>query len=314
MGIALLTVCGNIQLLAVAFFSAGGQAALPLEGVLFGERDYAGLRLLMRYVFRIIIGCVAAIIVIICLFPSQIVALFVPEGIEGADWLLRLYAIGFAPLAANYVMTYYYNTIQQRNVAMTLTLCENLVFYLPLIWVLTHAFGLVGAVASFVIAEVLSFATMLLMADWVRRKKGFADLMLLPDVPREMVLGATVPASEIDASGIAHEVKRALDECGVESDISLRAAIGVEEMVVNAAHFGKKGKRDTSFDVIVSSLPECVQISLRDNGVPFDPTNYKPEESEEFNIDGIQMLHAVATSVDYRFTLGLNQTIIEIRK
>ena len=53
-GIAFLTVCGNVQLLAVAFFSAGGQAAIPLEGVLYGERDYRGLRLLMRYVFRVI--------------------------------------------------------------------------------------------------------------------------------------------------------------------------------------------------------------------------------------------------------------------
>ena len=33
MGIALMTVCGNIQLLAVAFFSGGGQAAAPMEGV-----------------------------------------------------------------------------------------------------------------------------------------------------------------------------------------------------------------------------------------------------------------------------------------
>ena len=312
MGIAFLTVCGNIQLLAVAFFSAGGQAALPLEGVLFGERDYTGLRVLMRYVFRVIMGCVVAIIVIIWIFPNQIVELFVPGGIEGADWLLRLYVIGFAPLAANYVMTYYYNTVQQRKVAMTLTICENLVFYLPLIWVLTHAFGLVGAVASFVVAEFLSFAAMLLMANWVRRKKGFANLLLLPDVSNEVVLSATVPVSDVDASGIAHEVKRALDECGAEDDVSLRAAIGVEEMVVNAARFNQGGKRDTRFDVIVSMLPECIQISLRDNGVPFDPTSYEPEESDEFDIDGIQMLNAVATSVGYRFTLGMNQTIIEI--
>lgn len=314
MGIALLTVCGNIQLLAVAFFSAGGQAALPLEGVLYGERDYAGLHLLLRYVFRIIMGCVVVIIVINCVFPNQIVGLFVPEGIEGADWLLRLYVIGFAPLAANYVMTYYYNTIQQRKVAMTLTLCENLVFYLPLIWVLTNAFGLIGAVASFVSAEILSFAAMLLVANWVRRKKGFADLLLLPDVPSEVLLSATVPVSDVDASGIAHEVKQVLDECGAESDISLRAAIGVEEMIVNAASFNRGGKRDTRFDIIVSTLPECIQISLRDNGAPFDPTSYEPDEGDEFDVDGIQMLHAVATSIEYRFTLGMNQTIIVIRR
>ena len=92
----------------------------------------------------------------IWLFPDQIVRLFVPQGIEGGDWLLRFYAIGFIPLAINYVTTYYYNTIQQRKVAMTLTLCENLVLYLPLIYLLTHALGLPGAVLSFVLAETMA--------------------------------------------------------------------------------------------------------------------------------------------------------------
>ena len=114
MGIALLTVCGNVQLLAIALFSAGGQAAIPLEGVLYGERDATGLRLLMRYVLRVIATCVVVLILVVCLFPGFIVGLFVPGGIEGSDWLLRLYSIGFAPLALNYVLTYYYNTIQRR--------------------------------------------------------------------------------------------------------------------------------------------------------------------------------------------------------
>ena len=64
-GIAVLTVCGNIQLLVVAFFSAGGQAAMPMEGVLYGERDFSGLRLLMAYVFRVVGACVAALVSVV---------------------------------------------------------------------------------------------------------------------------------------------------------------------------------------------------------------------------------------------------------
>ena len=307
-GIALLTVCGNIQLLAVAFFSAGGQAAMPMEGVLYGERDFNGLRLLMGSVFRIVLACVGVIVVVIWLFPDQIVRLFVPGGIEGGGWLLRLYAIGFIPLAVNYIMTYYYNTIQQRAAAMTLTLSENLVLYLPLIYLLTHALGLLGSVLAFVLAETLALCVVAVVAMRLRRKLGTKSILLIPEVPREVVFEATAPASNVDADGIARGVKGALDQCGAEPLAALRAAIGVEEMLVSAAASKHNQGRPVLFDIIVSDLPKLVQVSLRDNGAPFDPTC--PDVQDE----GIQMMLAVVSSVRYNRSLDMNQTILEVAK
>lgn len=307
-GIAFLTVCGNIQLLTVAFFSAGGQAAMPMEGVLYGERDYNGLRLLMAYVFRVILLCVAAIIVVAWLFPGQIVRLFVPQGIEGSDWLLRLYVIGFVPLAINYVMTYYYNTIQQRKAAMTLTVCENLVIYLPLISLLVPAMGLIGAVLAFVLAELLAFCVVIVVALRLKQKLATKSILLIPDVPRELVYEATTPASQADASAIAHNVQAALTQCGVEKLVAMRTTIGVEEMVANAALSEHNKGRNVLFDILVSDLPTCVQVSLRDNGAPFDPTN--PELEDE----GIKVMLAVASSVRHGQSLGMNQTVIEVNK
>lgn len=307
-GIALLTVCGNIQLLAVALFSAGGQAAMPMEGVLYGERDFTGLRLLMAYVFRVVLTCVAGVIVVIWLFPDQIVRLFVPGGIEGADWLLRLYAVGFLPLALNYVMTYYYNTIQQRKAAMALTVSENLVLYLPLIYLLTHAMGLLGSVLAFVLAEVLATGVAAIVALHLKRKLGTKSILLIPDVPREVIFEATVGASGIDAAGIAHSVKGALDQCGAEPLAAMRATIGIEEMVAAAATGKHNEGRDVLFDIVVSDLPDRVQVSMRDNGAPFDPTC--PDVQDE----GIQVMLAVATDVRHSQSLGMNQTVIEISK
>ena len=307
-GIAFLTVCGNVQLLAVAFFSAGGQAAIPLEGVLYGERDFHGLRLLMGYVVRVVLICVGVIAVVLWLFPAQVVGMFVPGGLPGTDWLLRLYSLGFLPLALNYVMTYYYNTIQQRAVSLTLTLLENLVLYLPLIWVLTHALGLVGAVLSFVLAETLALVVLVVLAQYLKRKLQVDNVLLIPNIPREVVFQATVPTSNADAAGIAHAVKGALDECGVDEAVALRTTMGVEEMVANAAASERNKGRDVLFDVIVSNLPACVQVSMRDNGAPFDPT------CADVRDEGIAMMLAVASRVQHNQSLGMNQTIIEVEK
>ena len=307
-GIALLTVCGNVQLIAMALFSAGGQAAMPMEGVLYGERDYGGLRLLVGYVFRIVLTCVAAIMCVTMLFPDQIVNLFVPGGISENDWLLRLYAIGFLPLALNYVMVYYYNTIQQRTVALVLTLLENLVLYMPFIWFLTNAWGLTGAILAFVFAEALAFGLLVVLALHLKRKQGADSILLIPSTPREIVLEATAPASNIDAAGIAHRVKEALDSCGVDSLTALRCAVSVEEMVADAAASEHNQGRDVLFDIIVSNLPDCVQVSMRDNGSPFDPTI-----TEEGN-DRIETMRSVASRMQHTNAMGMNQTIIEVDK
>ena len=223
---------------------------------------------------------------------------------------MRLYAIGFLPLAINYVLTYYYNTMQRRGVAMTLTICENLVLYLPLIWLLTEALGALGTVLAFLVAEILAFGIVMLMASRVRQREGFDSVLLIPDVPHEVVFEATVSASDAGAAGIAHHVRGALEACGVEPVIAMRAAIGTEEMVANAASLEKNAKQSVLFDVIVSDHPSHVQVSLRDNGTPFDPLLSETDEED----DAIAVMRAVVSSAQYHFTLGMNQTIIEVKK
>ena len=315
MGIALLTVCGNIQLLAVALFSGGGQAAAPMEGVLFGERDYSGLALLMRYVLRFIVSIVGVLIVLIWLFPGQIIGAFYTsgDGAANSEWLLRLYAVGFLPLAVNYVFTYYYNTIQQRKLSLAITACENLVLYVPLIWILTNAFGLVGAVSSFVAAEFGTCLVAFLLAESARRKAGYKSILLLPDAPRELVYEATVRASGDAAARIARGVKRALDGRVSAEGVALRAAMAVEEMVANAVSYSQNAGRRVHFDVRVIALPDMVQLLLRDTGAPFDPTSYDAGEQDEYSIGNITALRSVAANINYVFVIGMNQTIIEVR-
>ena len=338
-GITVLAVCGNIQLLAVGFFGAGGQAAMPIEGVLFGERDFGGLRLLVRYVLRVVLACVAVLVLVVWLFPSQIMGLFVRGGVAGSDWLVRLYVIGFVPMSVNYVLLYHFNVVQRRAMALSLIALENIVLYLPLIWVLTHALGLVGAVASFVCAEALTTALTLLVASVIRRREELASVLLVPAVPREVVLEASAPATAQAAVDLAHGVKGALDECGATASVSGRAAMGVEEMMVATARLNDGARTPVMFDVRVSRLPDCVQVTLRDNGRPFDPTvrdeatapaastpavsaaaataaatAAAPAAAPDAGPDAIDALLAIASSVDHRHTLRLNQTVIEIEE
>lgn len=321
MGVALMTVCGNIQLLAMAIFSGGGQAAAPMEGVLYGEGDFVGIRLLFRYVIKVTMVAVTLLTLVVIIFPEQIIAMFYSGGaqIDNADMALRLYAIGFLPLSLNYILMYYYNTVQQRKVAMTLTICENLLIYIPLICILTNLFGILGTIFAFLLDEVVSTAICLLMARHVAKKAGLDGVLLLPRTSQTSVFEATAVATVENASILAHGLKDALDKAGVPSDIALRSSVVLEEMLVSSAQRRAGDEGDDTFDVRVIEDEESasIKISLRDNGAPFDPTREDETASrysDDAAPDSIAMLRAVATKVEWAFVVGMNRTIIEISK
>ncbi len=149
-------------------------------------------------------------------------------------------------------------------------------------------------------------------------------MLLVPAVPREVVLEASAPATAQAAVDLAHGVKGALDECGATASVSGRAAMGVEEMMVATARLNDGARTPVMFDVRVSRLPDCVQVTLRDNGRPFDPTvrdeaaapapAAASTAAPDAGPDAIEALLAIASSVDHRHTLRLNQTVIEIEE
>lgn len=311
MGIALMTVCGNIQLLAVAFFSAAGQAATPMEGVLFGERDCTGIRLLFAYVMKVTVVSVIIIITLVCLFAGPIISLFCPDGdpVEGSELLLGLYAIGFLPLAINYILTYYYNTVQQRKVSTILTVCENLAIYLPMIWILTTLLGLRGTVLAFVVSECLTLVATFAVVSVTRSKKGFSNLLLLPPGSSDVISEVSSDVSNADAASLAHEMKAALDRNGADPSTALRSAMAIEEIVAATA---KRQADDASIDARLLESADAFTLCLRDNAAPFDPIAAGDAESDEF--DNLSVLASIAQSVHYARVLGLNQTVIAIGK
>lgn len=310
--IAILTVCSNVQLVASVFFQSGGQAAMPMAGVLYGEHDYVGVKQLMKYAFLIVLGLVGLAIGVIVAIPGPIMAAFgVSSAPSTAELAIRIYAIGLLPIALNYVMTYYYSVVQRQKIAMIATFFENLVFYVPISIAFIFPMGVLGVAVAFAISETLALGVLALVAFIEMKRKSLKGLFLLPGSPSEVLYDATIPSTDIDASQVADEVRQALE--GKSDPIKAnRTAVAVEEMIANSVirHQGKK--RPVFFDVRVLLTKKGPMISLRDNGPAFDPTTYSQEEQGEYQFDGIELIHQCARKVSYSQTLGMNLTIIEV--
>ena len=86
--------------------------------------------------------------------------------------------------------------------------------------------------------------------------------------------------------------------------------VAVEEMAVNTALHGVGKNRGTSLDIRVRLTSTRLLISLRDNGIPFDPTVYPEKEGETFAVGGIEVARRMAAKTEYTHHLGFNTTVL----
>lgn len=91
------------------------------------------------------------------------------------------------------------------------------------------------------------------------------------------------------------------------SDLNaIRVSLAIEEMLVNIVNTND----DVGvIDVLVKIQSEHILISIKDQGVEFNPT----VEREGHDYGNIDLLVSIADKIDYSRVLGLNSTVITIK-
>ncbi|MCR4660896.1 MAG: polysaccharide biosynthesis C-terminal domain-containing protein [Clostridia bacterium] len=313
-GIAILTVCSNIQLILSSIFTAGGQAMTPLCGVLYGEKDSTGIKLLLQFVFIFVMAIVIVLTIVAEIISPQLFSLFSvadPDGL-GAFYL-RIYLIGIIPIAINYMMIYYYSTIQKQKIALVMTFCENIIFYLPLGIGLLYPLNMLGVTIAFVVSEALSIAVMVLFAKLDSKKHNLTSVLLLPKENTDLLYEASILADSTNLVKISEEIQNILKSKNIDESNAYKTALAIEEMLNNTINLERNKKRkNIAFDVLVYSSGKTVTISLRDNGIANNPTLDGNNVEEENRFDSIVVLNKIAKNIKYNRVIELNHTIIEL--
>ena len=107
--------------------------------------------------------------------------------------------------------------------------------------------------------------------------------------------------------------KRFAEEKSQNPKASAMLAVAAEEIMANTLAYGYRHKSKAEFmDLALSQTEEGFLIRIRDDGIAFDPTNYEPEDEEEFQFHGIEVVRKVAKEFRYLRVLNTNNTIMEI--
>lgn len=313
-GITIYTVCENV-LMIVEMFSAGIIGIIPnMVGILYGEKDFFNVRIICRKALMYSMCISIILFAVIMLFTSQAVAMF---GVTETNLLsetlpvLRLFILCLPVYVWNKFLISYYESIEESKQAGVITFLENGVFVLQaaligiLIEISLGGSGLYGLAFAFVISEIL---TALSAFIYRRIKNKKSDFYILPAQNPGICLDLSIKKQMEEVETLPKEIKEFCVNNGVNSNKANLVAVAAEEMTVNCIKYGGKSSRWIDLSVIIDEGK--LMLRIRDNGAPFNPTEYE-SDSHGFDIHGIELLKKILSKINYIRSIDLNNTVIE---
>ena len=311
-GMATMTVCLSALMLATIFIGGTNDTLLPIVGTLYGEKDHAGIRFTARRAFWFMIVACVTLMTVFLVLPGQIAQLFgihSTEGITVAVPALRMYAMSLPLYGCNLMLQSFFQTTGREKLASLMATLNGFVFVILFAMLLIqwneHLLWF-----SFVLAELATLLVVLGVSVRLHKKEGASGLLLLRKEDSngtwaDFSIAATVEAG----TGLSEQVMRFCSEHGVEPSSAIRLGIAVEEMAVNTARYGHQ-HAGGMIDVLVRITEQELILRLRDDGVPFNPTEY--HGWEEYAVGGIEVVRRLAKEINYTRQLGFNVTIVTI--
>lgn len=312
-GMAVFTVCDNV-LLIVEMLTGGIIGVIPnVAGILYGEKDYVGIRVLCKKMLKYSYIVLAVIFVAIMVFTEQITILFGSSGGElGRQmvYALRIFALCVIPYLWNKFIISYYESIEETVIASFVTFLENAVIILPATFVGIYIFkeiygtGIDGIAAGFVVTEIIT-----VIAGWIFRKMKHKNstFYIVPDKNPGVNLDFSIKSTMEEAQIVNRRILEFCKEKGVSANKANLAAVCAEEMTVNIIQYG--GKTSNWIDINLCVENDLCRLRIRDNGVNFNPLEYS-HDYEDFDIHGIELVKKISKSMDYIRAIDMNNTII----
>ncbi len=288
-----------------------------IGGVLFGEKDYYGIRRLVR---RTVIFCCAAVAALTALFiicPQLILTVFSfnkPELYDIAMLCVRLFSFSFVFYAANRIVQVYYQTTLNTRLSSINTTLDGFVFLVPISMIFIGTMGVVGVSVATIVTEALSFFAVFIYRV-IQQKRGKLPqkgFLMIPEKDGESLVDITVSSTDEQAVEVSKQLMECCEKEGIPSEKATIISVAAEELTSNIAHYGYKGNKPSFIDIRLSKVDSRLILRVRDDGVSFNPTEYSSGGSDEFRLGGIELIRSVADRMTYNRVLNMNNTVIEV--
>ncbi len=311
-GMSIMTVCTNVLMIANIFEGGVADTLLPIVGTLYGEKDFFGIRQTMRTARSVLTVCSAVLVAFLLIAPQLIGIVF---GLTSPDTLallkpaLRLYALYIPFSAALLLLQNFYNTTERRSLATSLVVMDGLLFVVPFA-VLLSAIQANLLWLSYAASGACTLFVLLLLARRIRKKENVQGLLLIRERDDYIhKFDFTIEATREEAVRLSERVMALEEKAAVNTRLLKKVALVLEEMTVASVHYAHADGTGL-IDILVHVTDAQVTILMRDNGKPFNPLEYIPEENDGCITDSIGLVKKLASRMEYSRQLGYNTSVL----
>ena len=294
-----------------------------LIGVSVGEEDRQTLVDIMRVVFRRYLPLMIAVTAVIVLCAEPLTNLYYHDPADPV-YQMTLWGFRIFPwcLPLSIVSTHficYGNAMDKPILVHTLTISDGIVAVLVFGAILLPVMQLNGAYLAYVLRGVAS-CTIIAVYAWVcnhRFPRSLSDLMVIPPsfgVSPEARLDLTVRNID-EVVTVSQQVRAFCESRGIDSRRTFLSGLCLEEMAGNVVNHGfAADHKKHSIDIRVVHKDESLILRIKDDCIPFDPTERAKivDPKDKASNIGIRIVYEMATAIDYQHLLGVNVLTIRI--
>ncbi len=314
--LSVFAVANNTQQITQMFLNGITAVIASVAGVLYGEKDYAGMRNVFRRVMTAGVTVGAIVTALFLVAPGVLADLYGfrdPALRPVLLSVLRIFALSFIFYVFNCIIQNYYKVIGQTFLSSADSVLELVVLCIPLSVAGMHLYGIKGLFAALIINEMITLAVINLIRI-IMQKTGRmpgGDMLAIPYENEGSICEMTVSGSDTAAVDTSKVIAAFCAENGVNEEDALMMRLATEEIIANIAEYGYKDRGRKYIDICLKRTADRIILRFRDDGIPFDPTSCTTDSSEVAH--SLEMLKNASLDMKYMRVIDLNNTIFEVR-
>ena len=301
LSIVSILVCGGLDVL------------IPMVGVLYGQKDFHGIRYIIKNVIRFELISMVVTVLLLQIFPQIVGTIYnVTDPTAAALCIkaVRIFSLMFICRSIVLVYMYYLQIIDQTLYSVLISVMDGFAGIILLSYLLCPFFGLNGLwIAYTALSVILLIAILLINRIKAGRSSGPLDpLTLLEKEPSGYQLfDATIHFDTNELVDYVQELQKLSEEAGIAKSSANLLAVSVEEMC-DYVISKRESLKYNEIDIITEIHPDRAIINFRSLGKPLDLMHAASTEA----YSNVNVLKKLASSVEYDYVLGMNQSKVTV--
>jgi Na+-driven multidrug efflux pump len=278
-GIIVYTVCSSLGIFITSFRFGATSAMVPIVGALFGERDWWSMHQVAMRITKIVLGFVAASIILVEIFPDRLLAFFGvhdPAVMAMGITAVRIYAVGLLLASFSYILMTYMQTTARKVFSIAISAGSE-IFSIIFVYLLGYWLGPVGIWSHLIAAySVLLLLTYYIARCISQKSNGKYTGLFIHEVRPDFVRGNSIFATQEEAAGYTDMIGEFFAENQVPQPVLDDTKKLVYQNIMEIVEEEKNPRK--TIDIMALIYDGYIRIRLRDDSKASETRKPEPDE------------------------------------